>query len=85
MTIDMALLTGDKHSLAVEEIYADNDDSSGFSLHASVHSCDSSVTWYEGSDIREISIDDDSSIVHADKIDEIMSMISGGELLSTYS
>lgn len=51
-----ALLTGDDHSLDLEGLHVDDTGSgSGFSLRASIHSCESSVTWYEGSDFEEIS------------------------------
>jgi hypothetical protein len=39
----------------------DEDDDSGCSLHACALSCESSVTWYEGTDIDEILLDDDIS------------------------
>ena len=79
-TIDMKLLSGeDGHSpLAAIELHAcgddddDDDDGSGFSLNASLHSCGSSVTWYEGSDIDEISIDDEISMEDDDEHEEIL-------------
>jgi hypothetical protein len=57
-------------SLSFEDLYddtlADNgdDDNSAFSLHATMLSCDSSVTWYEHADIEEISVDEDSLTEH---------------------
>jgi hypothetical protein len=57
-------------SLSFEDLYddtlADNadDDNSAFTLHATMHSCDSSVTWYEHTDIEEISVDEDSLTEH---------------------
>jgi hypothetical protein len=53
-------------SLSFEDLYDDtladngNDDNSAFTLHATMLSCDSSVTWYEHADIEDISMDDDS-------------------------
>jgi hypothetical protein len=57
---NMGLLMSDGNSLAVDDLFSKtDDDGSAFTLNASLHSCDSSVTWYEGSDIEEISIADE--------------------------
>lgn len=59
-SIDVAPLT-DEDQFSTMDALHDNlgDDRSGFTLNASVQSCRSSVTWYEGSDIDEISVDEE--------------------------
>jgi hypothetical protein len=62
-----------------------DDDGSGCTLHASVRSCDSSVTWYEGSDIDEIVIEDNDVSVSIECESSEGNCISDTSLFSTYS
>jgi len=49
-----------EESLSFSQIHRTNSDySAGITLNAVSHSCGSSVTWYEGSDIDEVTVDDD--------------------------
>jgi hypothetical protein len=72
----LALAAHGKHTPAFGDLCShladDDDDDSGCTLHASARSCDSSVTWYEGSDIDEILLDDDdvSAAIDFGSVDE---------------
>ena len=61
-----------------------NSSSSGCTIHLSIRSCQSSVTWYEGSNIDEIDITLDNSD-HDDETDSQLLSSNDPEVYSTYT